>query len=76
MPKAVFLLLLFPLLWISRLDAQDCADAGPDSTVCGFDLDLVGNPPGGYWTHVCAPGGQLVKIDSMFPGGIRIRVTG
>lgn len=76
MSRTVFLLLLLPLLTYPVLHAQDCADAGPDSTICGFDLDLVGNPPGGYWTHLCDPGGQLVKIDSMFPGGIRIRVTG
>lgn len=75
MIKTTLFCSFFCLLSIHFSFAQDCADAGPDRFVCGFDADLIANPPGGYWTTICNPESNLVMMDSMFPGGVRVRVT-
>ncbi|MBK7303066.1 MAG: gliding motility-associated C-terminal domain-containing protein [Saprospiraceae bacterium] len=75
MKSTIFIFLLFGLIQFS-VQAQICADAGKDSTVCGYTYDLFGAPAGGYWTAICNKDGQLVKMDSIFPGTSRVTVTG
>ncbi|MBK7811672.1 MAG: gliding motility-associated C-terminal domain-containing protein [Saprospiraceae bacterium] len=75
MLKTTLFCSLFCFLSLHFSFAQDCADAGSDRFVCGFDADLIANPPGGYWTTICNPESNLVMVDSMFPGGVRVRVT-
>ncbi|MBK9272039.1 MAG: gliding motility-associated C-terminal domain-containing protein [Saprospiraceae bacterium] len=75
MVKSAFLFLVILFFHSDSLSAQDCADAGEDRLVCGYDADLIGSPPGGFWTFNCNDSRQLISLDSMFPGGIRVRVT-
>ncbi len=53
---------------------QECAYAGRDTQVCGLTIDLIGLPPGGFWTFVCTPGAQ-VSLDSMAPGNVRMKAA-
>ncbi|MBK6824306.1 MAG: hypothetical protein IPG87_15500 [Saprospiraceae bacterium] len=45
MKSTIFIFLLFGLIQFS-VQAQICADAGKDSTVCGYTYDLFGAPAG------------------------------
>lgn len=68
-----FILTIFiinPDVW-----AQPCASAGKDSTVCGYTIQLRGEPSGGTWTYLCQDTSHKVIMIDLFSGAILVNVN-
>ncbi|MEM8907787.1 MAG: hypothetical protein AAGD05_08075, partial [Bacteroidota bacterium] len=52
-----------------------CADAGPDTTICGFTYTLQGIPTTGTWNIVCDQSAAVTSFAPIGAGGTSITVS-
>ncbi len=53
---------------------SQCADAGSDTIVCGFNYRLVGLPSSGHWTYLCNGFSEPVALDSITQDSLNVKV--
>lgn len=58
-----------------KIEAQ-CAFAGNDTTICGFEYLLIGTPSNGHWTYFCNNLSKPVVLDSLSQDTLNIKVGG
>ncbi|MEP7195646.1 MAG: gliding motility-associated C-terminal domain-containing protein [Saprospiraceae bacterium] len=75
MVKRTLILLLFILQFNALLTGQNCADAGKDTTVCGFKHLLTGSPSDGTWSYLCDSAIKYVAIEDLGSGMIRVNAA-
>lgn len=76
--NSVFKLLrIIPILVLFMLSTKgesQCADAGKDTIVCGFNYQLVGSPANGHWTYLCNAFSEPVVLDSITQDSLNIKI--
>ncbi|NOT37947.1 MAG: T9SS type B sorting domain-containing protein [Saprospiraceae bacterium] len=72
--KTIRILLVF--IFASRLELliSQCANAGNDSLICGFNYTLVGTPSNGHWSYVCDSLSETVSVDSLSQDSLKVKV--
>ncbi len=55
--------------------AQNCAYAGRDTLICGFNYQLIGLPTGGSWTYLCEGDKNPIVLDTSIRDSARIKVA-
>jgi len=61
-------------LWLSLVCIQQgysqCANAGRDTIICGYNTGLRGSPIGGTWSFLCSDSLSFIELSSTSPQGI------